>query len=92
MILREQHEKPRFSEKILSHKQEHNAEQKETEHDTLFRKIDSITKTCINAYFNKIQNNLAQENPENATITCYVLLPKKPENYHYDGIHVLAEK
>ncbi len=76
MILREQHEKPRFSEKSLSHEQEHNAEQKETEHDTLFRKIDSITKTCTKAYFNKIQNNLAQENPENATIICYVLLTK----------------
>ena len=32
--------------KGLSHKQEYNAEQNETEHDTLSRKIDSITKTC----------------------------------------------
>ena len=39
--------------KCLSYKQEHNAEQDETEHDTLFRKIDSVTKTCTKPILTK---------------------------------------
>jgi hypothetical protein len=40
------------------------------EYDLLIRKIDSITKSCTKAYFNKILKNLTIENFENASIIC----------------------
>ena len=43
--------------KGLSYKQENKHEQNETEYNLLIRKIDSITKSCTKAYFNKILKN-----------------------------------
>ena len=44
----------------MSYKQEDKLEQNETDYDLLDRKINSITKSCTKAYFNKILKNLAK--------------------------------
>jgi hypothetical protein len=51
--------------KGLSYKQENKYKHNETELDLLIRKIDSITKSCTKAYFNKILKNLAKVTPSN---------------------------
>jgi hypothetical protein len=55
-------------------------EEKETASiDLLYRKIDSLTKTCSKLYFNKILKRLAEENQENAKLICEYIIAEETE-------------
>ncbi len=56
-------------------------EEKEKEYEiiVLYKKIDSITKTCSKLYFNKILKRLAEENQENAIIICDYITAEETE-------------
>ena len=60
--------------KGLSYKQENKYKHNETELDLLIRKIDSITKSCTKAYFNKILKNLAKVTPSNTNWISFLFL------------------
>ena len=69
-IIKSQKSKDSLRKTRLSEKQEY---------DLLIRKIDSITKSCTKAYFNKILKNLAIENFENASIICDYIIAEETE-------------
>ena len=63
-------------EEHITQEQQNN---KETDHDLLLKKIDSITKSCTKFYFNKILKNLALESSENANIICDYIIAEETE-------------
>ena len=54
-------------------------EEKENETDLLYRKIDSLTKTCSKLYFNKILKKLVEKNSKNVNIISEYIIAEETE-------------